>query len=210
MNNGTELIQRAASFDWETLAPVIFFVLYGIAQLLGSKKKGKGEDDGEPDVDPAERARQIREQIRRRIQERQREGSPEAEPVTVESAYDPTVPEYEQPRRTLRMPVEHQRPRQSFSREAEVSERKQSLVQQLAEQRRRLDKARKTQKEAQDRARRMVSEAGAQWGKSLPSKVTASSGGALRKQLLSGLRDPGGVRKAVLYREILDPPLGLR
>ena len=39
MQSAPENFQHAASFDWEALLPVLFFLLYGIAQLLGSKTK---------------------------------------------------------------------------------------------------------------------------------------------------------------------------
>ena len=111
MNNGPIDYQLAASFDWETLVPVLFFVLYGIAQLLSAKKKGQGQEEQEQDLDDAameERARRIREEIRRKIEERrqaQQGSAPQPSPAQYRGAeykrYDPTVPEGQQRRPEL-------------------------------------------------------------------------------------------------------------
>ena len=88
MTDFPQIFHRAASFDWETVIPVIFFILYGIAQFLGAKKKGSAgqeTEEGEPDIDMEERARRIREEIRRRIEERRRAEDP-AEPAAATAA----------------------------------------------------------------------------------------------------------------------------
>ncbi|MGC9450647.1 MAG: hypothetical protein ACP5I4_04305 [Oceanipulchritudo sp.] len=216
MTSNPDFPRFAASFDWETLIPILFFVLYGIAQLFGSKKKGEAggtEDDGEPEVDPIERARQIREEIRRKLEERRQ--------VT----YDPTVPEPlqrapEPPVREWSRPMAKEPRRPTASPEPLIVKKAESLMAQkasmerrLEQQRERLDAARRRQAEARRQARKMVAAAGVR-KKSLLEEPTqgvqATALKSLRQELLAGLSSRNSLRKAVLYREILDPPLGLR
>jgi hypothetical protein len=204
----------ALSIDFETLVPILFFVLYGIAQFLGSKKKPGDAGDEEPDVDAEERARQIREEIRRKIEERrkaQQGRQPSAPASAGPVAYDPTKPDGQkrQPapvRRELR-PEPSRRPEPVVVHQPEpVVRQGPTLEQRLEEQRKRLELARKEQAQARAKALRMM---GAAKEQQTRSRHQLASGG-FRKQLFAGLRKPTSVRQAVLYREILDKPLGLR
>ena len=223
MSTGPMEMNLAASFDWETLIPVLFFVLYGIAQLLGSKKKGGAtEDEVEvEEVDMEERARQIREEIRRKIEERKqaRENrTPQEAPAQRRSLYDPTVPEGGQGRSSGRMSQpQYQRPVQqpepAATRQAQGSpamSQQSSLERRLQEQRAILEKARREQKAAKEKARAMMKASGVDLDRKRREAAVGVESGNLREQLLRGLRDPVSIRQAVLYREILDPPLGLR
>jgi hypothetical protein len=208
----------AASFDWETLAPVIFFILYGLAQLFGKKKKPQhSEEEEEPEVDPAERARRIREEIRRRIEERRQEQDGGMPRPVDRPAYDPTVPDTQQSRPVVQFPQQSRRseppvqPTRPAQPVFQKTEKTVGLEQQLAEQRRILAEAQRKQKEARQQAQQMLHDAGAQADAAIQrDRAKAVGAKRLKKQLLSGLRDTNGLRKAVLYREILDPPLGMR
>lgn len=208
----------AASFDWETLAPVIFFILYGLAQIFGKKKKPQhSEEEEEPEVDPAERARRIREEIRRRIEERRQEQEPGTVRPVQRPAYDPTVPETQQSRPVAQFPQQRRQPEPVVQPTPpaqpafQKTEKTVGLEQQLAKQRRILAEAQRKQKEAREKAQRMLHDAGAQADATIQrDRAKAVGTKRLKKQLLSGLRDTNGLRKAVLYREILDPPLGMR
>lgn len=221
MSNGPLDFSLAASFDWETLLPVVFFVLYGIAQLLGSKKKKPGEEEETiEDVDMEERARQIREEIRRKIEERRqaREGqsspAPQPAPAQRRARYDPTMPESQQrrfqqpesqrpePPQPRPQPVARSRPEPAMPRQSGIEER-------LQEQRAILERARKEQREAKAKARQMMAAAGAGRSRQQHSPAAVSSGN-LRDQLLADLRNPLSTRKAVLLREVLGTPLGLK
>jgi len=232
MNPLPEHFLTAASFDWDTLVPILFFVLYGIAQLFGAKNKKRKREEAaaeeEPEVDPAERARQIREEIRRKIEERRQmaEGStprPVDRPRRV--AYDPTLPESQQRPRPLSQPRPASRPIAPIPQ----ARPEPTMMQRLEEQRQRLEDARKQQREAHQKAMRMEQEAGAFHHKALGAKATREVGAFRHKELgvgkkspghskednfhnqvLAGLRGPKALRKAVLYREILGPPVGLR
>lgn len=223
MSNGPLDFSLAASFDWETLLPVIFFVLYGIAQLLGSKKKkgAPAEEESVDDVDMEERARQIREEIRRKIEERRRarEGqsspAPQPAPAQRRARYDPTMPEsqqrrFSQPAPQEPEPVQRQRPQPvARSRPEPAVPRQSGIEERLQEQRAILERARKEQREAKAKARQMMAAAGAGRGKQ-QHRAAAVSSGNLRDQLLTDLRNPLSTRKAVLLREVLGTPLGLK
>ena len=54
MNAGNPVHFLAVSFDWEALIPIIFFLLYGLAQFFGTKKKG-GEEEIPVEEEEADR-----------------------------------------------------------------------------------------------------------------------------------------------------------
>ncbi|HSH09399.1 MAG TPA: hypothetical protein VK995_03370 [Oceanipulchritudo sp.] len=236
MNPSPEHFLTAASFDWDTLVPILFFVLYGIAQLFGAKNKkrkraeaAEAAEEEEPEEDPVERARQIREEIRRKIEERRQMaegGNPRPVDQPRRVAYDPTVPESQQ-RKPLAVPAPRPVPRPIAPIPQARSEP--TMIQRLEHQRQRLEDARKLQREAHQKAMRIESEAGAFHHKKLGAKATREVSAFKHKELgigkknpartgedsfqgqvLAGLRGPNALRKAVLYREILGPPVGLR
>jgi len=106
----------AAGFDWESLLPLLFFVLYGLAQFLGAKKeaeqknKKKGETYDEAakaarerqrqdrERELAENTRRIQEEIRRKIAQRRGQT-----PASTPSAAAPHggLPQSEGPRRLV-------------------------------------------------------------------------------------------------------------
>lgn len=233
MIDASKTVLRAASFDWEALLPILFFALYGLAQFLGSRKKKEEAEEPaeEPEVDPIERARQIRDEIRNKIEARKEKQASEEQGGPVHESdyrpsYDPNLPDVQQPRPV----IEHRQPQP----QAESPPERRSVVlkdvdressnlpipdfeKRLQEQQKRLAESRKRQQEAMAQARRMKDQARPKQRKTLlnPVESTAStarvaSPGRLRQEILDGLRDPSTLRRAVLYREILDPPVGLR
>lgn len=101
---------QVAALSWEELIPILFFVIYGIVQLIASQRnKSGGEEAGEDpaDLEAEERARKIREEIQRKLQNRGNKPSRPAEPESPEPAtasapsrrreYDPRLPDDEQP-----------------------------------------------------------------------------------------------------------------
>lgn len=245
-------IPHTASFDWEALLPILFFVLYGLSQFFGSRKGEEAEDgDEEPDVDAQERARQIREDIRRKIEARRKGTEPERGHAESGSGggYDPTVPEGRQSRQRPpaqareRKELSHNRkelsqPERKAARDPRESQREEwnspvpgprpgeigtdgpsLLERKLAEQRKRLEESRRQQEAAHRKAQSIRKKAGVEEGSiGSGSEVRPLSAytietwkpSALRAAVLSGLRDPKTIRQAVLYREILDPPVGMR
>jgi hypothetical protein len=229
MIDAAQTYRLAASFDWETLIPLVFFILYGLSQFLGSRKDKEQMPDDESDeaVDPMERARQIREEIRRKLEERRQaadpaDGSPQPQPAPIaRPAYDPRLPDSQQRRaqpQTASQPAPQPRPRTVVkqARPLTTSSTAAGIEKRLQEQRKRLADARQRQQEAKQEARKILQRSGIARRqmlerKSQPFPAAALAGPSqLRRDLLDGLRNPNSLRKAVLYREILGPPLGMR
>jgi len=230
---------KAISFDWETFLPIIFFILYGVAQLVGSRKKsgeqsGEDSESGETGVDPLEKARQIREEIKRKIEERTHapSESQRADQTPDRGEYNPFSPEpspersagstgtFQQSSREQHQPSTPQ-PEPAPIGAPEPGEFNQpDIHQRLREQQKRLQEARRRQREAMQQARKIEKQAAAK----VPGKLTGppavkslkaeiipvDSPARLRRSLIQDLKDPSSLRKAVLLREVLDPPLGLR
>jgi len=220
-----QLIQVAAGIDFDSIAPFVFVFLIVASQIMGALKKKGARKEEEPDVDALERARQIREEIRRKIEERRQEMEPgTTRPVDRprRSVYDPTRPDSQQQRapQAQRQPTRLERPVTrptsparpvSWPAQPAQATHQPSLEEQLQEQRNRLEMSRLQQKEAQAKASRMLQESRARGRrKEEQAAATIAKSGAFKKQLLGGLRDKNGLRKAVLYREILGKPLGMR
>ena len=204
----------ASSFDWETLLPIIFFIVYGIVQFLGAKKYA--EEGNEEEQEAAERARRIREEIRRKIAERKQasRGRPAQAPSRPPTAHDPTRPDGQSIPRPQPSPVFEPQPEpvvyEMPPEPAHEPNRMEILQERLREERARLEKARREQAAAKAKAKEML-EAADVYGEANPwRKGSSAERGDLRKDLLTGLRDPNGLRKAVLYREILGAPVGMR
>jgi hypothetical protein len=179
--------------DWLLNHPqVLFAIVIVIAAILQKlKQSGGGKTAGEaPAMDPqeAERTRRIQEEIRRRIMER-RGLLPAAPPVTAGEA-----PEYPEP---LAMseempPVMVEPPLQAMDAAAEPGysrelERQQQMLARLQE----LETAR-------------PAHAG------IAPAIVEAPVSAPANRLPADLRTPAGLRRAVVLREILGPPVGMR
>ncbi|EDY81701.1 hypothetical protein VDG1235_1319 [Verrucomicrobiia bacterium DG1235] len=181
------------------LAPLVIFLLYMISSLKG---KGQAEEE-EFDPAAAERARKIQEEIRRKILERQRgEGPPTGRPPILEPSYEEPEEAYATPR-PARPEVRAPRPTVSFDREeAPQTVMVDPYVQKRKEVEAKLKEAKKLKAEASSKA------------KSIANKTFETdrrvSGRVLRKRLLQNLGDPASLKSAVLVREVLDPPIGMR
>jgi len=175
--------------------PVLVVILAVVSMIRNAAKmvRKAGEQKAAPtprsaaDYDPAlaERTRRIQEEIRRKIAERRGQTvTPEAAPVG--PRMEPPVIYVEERVESAVMPTTNA-----------VLERQQ----QLADQMRALELARATQQRH-----------AAQLSAELKSE-SASSAGLLkeaRAALQADLRDPTGLRRAFVLREVLGPPVGLR
>lgn len=190
----------AVSFDWEALLPLLLFLLYGLSQLLGSRKKGAEEEIfEEPDPDQAaeeERARQIREEIRRRV-ESQRQSD------------EASVSESRQPAPVAQQAAPRSRPEVSPARSSGDG----GMIARLTEQKRRLEQARREKAKAEretrsiyDKARR----AGSRYQRKAGAIETTALAepGSVREDVLEILSDPANARRGILLSEILGPPVG--
>ena len=186
---------------------VIIAVAAAITYMLNRGKQAPEASAESGDDDDSQRARQIREEIRRKIAER-RQGSapnvmpteaPSVPPVMSQQSLPPIDPFGGSNRPalpTFRRTVKESRP---IAQTTEVEtmavlERQE----QLSAQMRALEKARQVQ---QRRAEEIIATAATD---ALPA-APASRGG-----LLADLRKTQNLRRAVLLREVLGPPVALR
>ncbi|MCC5833920.1 MAG: hypothetical protein JJU20_04225 [Opitutales bacterium] len=195
----------AVNFDWEALLPLLLFLLYGLSQFIGSRKKsGEAEQElfEEPDPDLAEqeeRARQIREEIRRRVAGRQ-----EGEQAKT------FVPEREQP--VAPAPVQRSRtsvaPRSAHSGGGADG----GMIARLTEQKRRLEHARREKVKA-ERESRSIHDKAQRSGSRYKRRVVdptaeLTDAVSVREDVLDILADPANARRGILLSEILGPPVG--
>jgi hypothetical protein len=175
--------------------PVLVFVIVIISVVRNAakvlRKLGEQTQARTPptpaDFDPelAQRTRRIQEEIRRKIAERR--GTVLApEPVPVESTMEPPV-----------VFAEERVERDYGASDAAVLERQQ----QLADQMRALEHARA----AEHRRATQVTTALRTESESERGQLVGSRG-----SLLAELRDPAGLRRAFVLREVLGTPVGLR
>lgn len=191
---------------------IIIAIAGAIAYWLNARKKEKAgepadyDGDGKPDTlqqdrrslreqtDPAQHddnTRRVQDEIRRLIAERNRsEGRPGPVPIPVEQPTPPPL------RRREPEPAAYaEARREEAEREsAAVLERQRGLADQFAE--------------LQARRAEATREAKAVWtAKPEPTAVTARGGDV---SLLRELRNARSLRKAVVLREVLGTPVGLR
>lgn len=179
-------------------APVVFFLLYMISSLKG---KGQKEEE-EPDPAAAERARKIQEEIRRKILERQRGDDPDARPPeplvfeeVQEEVYTAPRPVASAPRPIVQEPVAAE----------STQQRVDSYEQRRREIELKLEESKRLQLAAKEKARSIR--------KKTPlttSEWTAISDAEIRTRLKNGLSDRDSLKTAILLREVLGSPIGMR
>ncbi|MFA5056647.1 MAG: hypothetical protein WC485_00915 [Opitutaceae bacterium] len=169
---------------------VLFAIAIAVVAILQKLKRSRAEEaTGEaPAVDPqeAERTRRIQEEIRRRIMERR--GLAPAAPAPPEMEEIPAPPPMMEEVRpyVVEPPLPFLEMPAAPDRAAELA-RQQQMLQQLRE----LESARSM----------------------LPAAAVAPGGSpasAPANWLHAELRQPSGLRRAVILREILGPPVGLQ
>ncbi|MCC5807613.1 MAG: hypothetical protein JJU00_14915 [Opitutales bacterium] len=237
---GSFLWLAQGGFDWEALIPLVFILLYALSQILGSgKKKDKKKPSQQSSASPAERqqeteqesrARQIREEIQRKIAERQQTEAPAHRGLSESTPprYDPNRPEHEQrraPAAASRRELESsRRPAAETSRreltpsaaQASADDPTAAVHKELSKQRERLAAARR-EREAAHRKARDIMRQGQSWGENRGAaapdfswEISDMSPARYRADLIRLLSDPAGAQKAVLFREVLGPPLAYR
>ena len=178
---------------------IVGYLLRGLTRNAPEEAPGQeGSSQSEADVGEAERTRRIQEEIRRRILERQRESEhPEPRPVIIfgereDDGYDLQPQE----RRPPVSPPPIPRALEPESGMAAVLERQRSLDDQLRAIR-------------AARAAAVAPGARSPWGEPLVSTARTRGHGVLGslREDLSGVQ---ALRKAVLLKEVLGEPIGLR
>jgi hypothetical protein len=176
--------------EWifEHLQALFFIAIAVVAILQRLKKSGQEESTPRSQVAPEEeeRTRRIQEEIRRRIMER-RGPAPARQPAEERRPFPPAPPMIEEVR-----PLRVEPPSL-----VEISDG----VDDSAEYRR--------QQDLIERAR--VAEAARRSRAAIAGPAPAAVAGAEHsEQLIPGLHDRSGLRRAIVLREILGPPVGLR
>ena len=196
--------------DWVLDHLQLIFIIAGtVAWWFNQRTREKAgeradyDDDGTPeapargefaDPDLAERTRRIREEIQRKIEERRRAGggysevpparSPQSSPAP--AAVPPLVADPPQPQRAVSAGIQESR------RVAEILQQQADLAASLVQTR--------EFKEAAQRRAAFEAKLGAE-------RVKAK---LRREVLVDELRQPEALRRAVILREVLGPPLAMR
>ena len=182
----------------EYLVPIIVGALYLLSQFFS---KGSQDEDpapehrpGRPDPEVLAREQEIRDQIRRKIQERRQapDGATKAE------VPDP-VSEPQRTRKPREVPEPFPAPAQPAAAPAPAATYETLMEAQL----RRIE-ATKAQAAA---LQKRVASPGASGQRASDTKPTL---GALHASLRKSLKNPRLARRAVIYKEILEPPIALR
>ena len=185
----------------DKLVPIIIAVLYFIG---ASRAKSKGDEQEGSSPDVSERARKIQEDIRRKILERQGGGrapSPEVTPIEPEPFLEPdpsTVP-----------PVSSQKP--VFERKAESFAEPEPFIfdapDPYEEERRKIEEKLRQARELAKKAEIAGKKASVKNRSKDQNRRFASS---TKDSILDGLDDTSSIRRAIVLKEVLDTPVGLR
>jgi hypothetical protein len=182
---------------------LIVIVGGAIAYWINQRRKAKEEEEASrnivptrptaPVVDEAERIRRIQEEIRRKILERVGGSTkPVLSPASLKTAPQPI------PRREPTAVESYAESQSEAERLVAADQAMLERQQQLATKLREL----KEQRREHDRPSEVFAEKTAQ--------AMAASGTAVRGSLLADLREPTAVRRAIVLREVLGTPVGLR
>lgn len=167
---------------------ILIFVAIAIAAIVQKLKKAeKGSEPPRPSPgtpEEAENTRKIQEEIRRRIMERR--GLAPTTPGREEVRPIPAAPPKIEMVQSLRVEAP---PAMSATLADEAAEYKRQ--QEMLEMVRALEAGKRAQRQA----------------RAIASSVTASES---RERFLPDLRNRNGLRQAIVLREILGPPVGLR
>lgn len=211
--------------DWllERLGVVIFVIIFLVQIVRGlmRAKQNAPAEDAKPDALAEERrVQEIQAEIRRRIAERRGEAPPaepppltRREPVTPAPAPSPETTQLPEPfgdplRRVLEEIERRTRPQPEpapvppsppvlVERRAAELERQQQLAEEI-----------KALEESRALAKRRASKVAA--AQLSESKSQSGQLSAARGRALDDLRDPESLRRAIVLREVLGPPVGLR
>ncbi len=180
----------------DKIVPIIIAVLYFIG---ASRAKSKGEEQEGPSPDASERARKIQEEIRRKILERQGKGrapSPEAAPREPVFEPDPSP----LPPRPFQEPV--------LERKAESFPEPEPVIfdapDPYEEERRKVEEKLKQARELAKVARKKASV------KNRSKDLEWRFASRTKNPILDGLDDTTSIRRAIVLKEVLDTPVGLR
>ncbi len=202
---------------------IIIGVAAALAYWLNQRRGNAEQEEEEPkprtvaEAEEAERTRRIQEEIRRKIAERRAGGPVELPPLVRPESEAP--PQLERPfapvdpfggpggrvqRKLEEMAAQRERARVE-AEQSEAMERQRRLAEEMRalENERREAQQRAEQLAAQRRAREAAERAGREPSAPLDPAVASAS-------LHASLRTPAALRRAIVLREVLGPPVSLR
>lgn len=192
----------------EVIVPLVFAAIYFFGNVLSKKGDGAEEDSpgrpvrrsASPEEEAAEaRQREIQEAIRRKIMERR------GNPAEKASAPIEGVPERAAPA-SSRLPKEPLPREVPIEREASTAPPENTYEQQMEAHQRRIEA---TRREAEAlRAKALQAEAPKALQGMSQAKSTRSTG-SFSGPLRNSLRNASAARAALIYAEVLGPPLAL-
>lgn len=173
-----------------------------------SSPRNKNKQDDTASDDAEERQRQIREAIRRKIAERRQQGGPEPmvvlEPFEQEPQYPQEQSESFEPREDDSEPAvaKESTGAETFSRGTEANAYEQEMQARLQE----IEATKRKAEKLRSKVKQITSDSEDAYSGRRSGQEAALSLGSLT----SALRNPKNARAAIVYREILGKPLGLR
>lgn len=190
--------------DWILSHLQLIIVVGGaVVYWLGQRRKAKEEAEIEQSLaepqpsmqmnDDDERTRRIQEEIRRKILERTSGSSRQASIPTPRTEIPPPL-QREQPMPTMSTYSEPSKEEEMVAADMAMLERQQVLAEKLREL--------QSQRRELDRPADVFAEKTA--------LAMSASGTAVRGSVLADLRNPISVRRAIILREVLGAPVGLR
>ncbi len=204
------------NFDYmEILVPIVFLVLWGIGKALGSKKE---DAEAPPASEMSEQTPNILREIERKMAERRRQAQSGRAAAPPSLHREPPVMPRQQPARQFTRGIREAEPppltqSPAFSPAPPISTR--DYEKELAVHMQQLREAKEEQEQlllkAEIKARKSADRS---WEikdqKSADTWEIKARSSKFKEDLISLLQDAEGTRKAVLYYEILGPPVGLR
>lgn len=196
---------------------VVVFLSQMVRAVLQARKVNEKRDQSGSDVDAERRVREVQEQIRRRIAARRGESAPVAPPIqSPEPQARPPLPRAE----TTQMPEPFGGPLGRMFEELQRRAQPQLPPQtpppvlahrghaaELERQQRIADELKAIQDAGVVAKRRAAHVAAA---KETEAQMEPALRSAAHDRLLNDLRDPQSLRRAILLREVLGTPVGLR
>lgn len=177
----------------------------GIPDVPQTRKLG---DRNNPDAAQSERERQIREEMLRKIAERRGGGIPPALPSepSAPPRHAPAEP-LEAPRPVMANPIEEMLRRAAEAMRRTEEDAKAKAAAEKAE-RRRLRKL-KEQALVLEEARRQEATQAAEIARPTSLLIEIRRENVVRRELLRDLQGTGSLRRAIVLREVLGPPVAL-
>ncbi len=205
----------AIGFEWEGLLPIVLFLLYGVSQLLSSRKKNDVDVEETAEMREEheaeeERARQIREEIQRRVQQQRSQ----ADATKAASEQAAAAAKRAEPVKRWTRQESHATAARNASMEPQsvvpaAKPAVKGLEVRLMEQRQKLASAKRAKSNAEREARSMANSQ-LRSNRYKAATTAAMDPNLVSKEIRAILSNPSSARQGILLSEILGPPVANR